>query len=248
MTVRDQGSDNPSPRHGDPAAPVADVGSLAVALALVSVAAGVAAVMLFILSGPVAGGIILAVVALAAILGAAMFQSLRNASRAVPLQTDGEEIIASGVGRGGKGFLGTHAAVVTPQRLIAVPGNPFRLSRSWVVLPLASLGEAEVAGRLPRCGGSGADRFGDQEVSTGCGSGSGPSDRIGKAIKSLREVLYNTVCAPSDHAEMLVAEMSSAKSPWSGLLRGGQRYQRVKIDLPHSGPFLVCVERPSELL
>lgn len=106
-------------------------------------AAGAATVVSILLSG--AGGftVLLGLVFAVATLGSAFGVGLRRTARATAVTANGERVLAQGVGRGGRGFLGAHVVAVTDASILSISARPWSVGRLAVAIPLADVESVE---------------------------------------------------------------------------------------------------------
>lgn len=86
---------------------------------------GFLAIVVIAFLAATAFGILLALLCAVAAVGAAFFRGLQAAEAGIGDNLAGERIVAYGIGRGGRGFLGAHAVVVTEGGIRSVAANPW---------------------------------------------------------------------------------------------------------------------------
>jgi hypothetical protein len=123
-----------------PAASVAGVARRTTVAAVATAAASVVSILL-----PGLGGltVILALATVVASVGSALFVGLGRTASATAATVDGERVLAQGVGRGGRGFLGAHVVAVTEGSLASIAVRPWSAGRSTVVIRLAEVRSVE---------------------------------------------------------------------------------------------------------
>lgn len=125
---------------------MADVGVMMRVLGIGALLLGALAIVLITLSSAMAFGILLAVLAVLAAIGAAFFRALRAAAIGVGDSFGGEPVLTYGVGRGGKGFLGAHVLVVTDGGVQSAPAHPWSLGAPGETLRFADVEHLHTGG------------------------------------------------------------------------------------------------------
>lgn len=78
---------------------------------------------------------------------------------ATSVEIEGDRVVAQGVGRGGRGFLGGHVVAVTEKSVMSISVPPWRVGRVVVAIPFAQIGDVEGGGAFLRIDGSGLGRI-----------------------------------------------------------------------------------------
>jgi hypothetical protein len=123
--------------------PAASVAGAARRTTVAAVAAAAAAVVSILLPGLGGLTVVLGLATVAASVGSALFVGLGRTASATAASLDGERVLAQGVGRGGRGFLGAHVVVVTAGSLVSIAARPWSAGRSTVAIRLAEVRSVE---------------------------------------------------------------------------------------------------------
>ncbi|HYG96360.1 MAG TPA: hypothetical protein VD741_04555 [Solirubrobacterales bacterium] len=92
-----------------------------------------------LLSGSGGLTVILGLALLASVLGSAFYVGLQRTASATSVTANGERVLAHGVGRGGRGFLGGHAVAVTEGSILSISARPWGVGRVAAVIRLREI-------------------------------------------------------------------------------------------------------------
>lgn len=123
--------------------PAASVSGAARRTTVAAVAAAAASVVSIVLPGLGGLTVILGLATVVASVGSALFVGLRRTASAAAATLDGERVLAQGVGRGGRGFLGAHVVVVTERSLASISARPWSAGRSTAAIRITEVRSVE---------------------------------------------------------------------------------------------------------
>lgn len=129
-------ADHPKAYH------VASLDGLVKAATGTAVTTGAVALAVALFTDLTAFAVFLALICLVAIVGSAFFGGLRRTARATSAMV-GEHVLAQGVGRGGRGFLGAHAVAVTDSSILSVSARPWGVGRPGPAIRLSEINSME---------------------------------------------------------------------------------------------------------
>lgn len=132
---------------------VASVDGLARVTTGAALALGAGIVAATVLSGFGGLAVFLGLLFLVALLGSAAYVGARRTVDAASVEVEGERVVAQGVGRGGRGFLGAHVVAVTDKSVLSVSVAPWGVGRVADVIPLAQMVNVEGGGSFLRADG-----------------------------------------------------------------------------------------------
>lgn len=99
-----------------------------------AIATGAATIAAILLSGISGFTVVLGLAFGVTALGSAFYVGLRRTASATSVTANGERVLAQGVGRGGRGFLGAHVVAVTASSVLSISARPWSVGRVAAVI------------------------------------------------------------------------------------------------------------------